>query len=227
MNKIFVIGNWKMNPINLAEAENIFVSVDRGVKNIENVEVVVCPPFPYLNRGKAENIQLGSQNCYFEDKGAFTGEVSPIMLKDLGCRYVIIGHSERRKYFSETDEIINRKLKIALEHGLRPILCINEIFQIEKDMEGIPEEDIEKIIVGYEPIWAIGTGKACGLDDAKKFNLSIKEVLGKEHPTVYGGSVNSQNARGYIEESGFHGLLVGGASLRPDEFIKIVKEVSK
>lgn len=226
MKKIFIVGNWKMNPLTLQEAKNLFDSIKRKIKNIKKVEVVVCPPFIYLKLGIKNNnfgVKLGSQNCSFEEKGAFTGEISAVMLKDIGCQYVIVGHSERRKYFSETDLVINKKLKAILKQGLKPILCINQVSQIKKDIKGIPGREVKKIIVAYEPIWAIGTGRACGYLKAKSFNFLIKKNLGKNHPTLYGGSVNSGNALGYIKESKFQGLLIGGASLKPKEFLKIIK----
>lgn len=237
MKKIFIIGNWKCNPANLKQAKSLFGSIKKGlrsVKKIKKVEVIVCPPFVYLQgfkfnptgsrrRQQASGFKLGAQNCFWEEKGAFTGEISALMLKDLGCKYVIIGHSERRKYFQETDAMINKKLKMALRIGLMPILCIDKISQIKKGMKEILGKEIKKIIVAYEPIWAIGTGKACGYKEGKEFNLLMKKVLGRNHPTLYGGSVNSKNALGYITESGFHGLLIGGASLRSKEFVKIIK----
>ena len=240
MDKIFVVGNWKMNPLSLKQAKGLFDSIKRGFKSVKKtkkVEVVLCPPFVYLAtlgassfaRRKASygGLAFGSQNCFWEEKGAFTGEISPLMLKDLGCKYVIVGHSERRKYFQETDSMINKKIKIVLKMGLTPILCIDKISQIKKGMKGILGKEIKKIIVAFEPIWAIGTGKACGYKEGKEFNILMKKVLGKNHPTLYGGSANSKNALGYIKESGFHGLLLGGASLKSKEFLKIVKLMVK
>ncbi|PIQ04442.1 MAG: triose-phosphate isomerase, partial [Candidatus Nealsonbacteria bacterium CG18_big_fil_WC_8_21_14_2_50_37_10] len=178
----------------------------------------------------------------WEEKGAFTGEVSPKMLKDLGCKYVIIGHSERRRYFEETDEMINKKIKAALKVGLRPILCIekisqirkhqrsvkmNEVHRLKKGIKGIIKKDLKKIILAYEPVFAIGTGKPCSIEKAKKMRLLILRNLNKNLPVLYGGSVNSQNARDYIEKAKFQGLLVGGTSLNAQEFIKLVKNVSQ
>jgi len=229
MKKAFIVANWKMNPVTLKEAENLFVSVKQGIKKNKGTEVIICPPFVYLNflkknqKGEKGKIRLGAQNCSSEEKGAFTGEISPVMLKKIGCEYVILGHLERRKYFSETDDGINKKIKLVLKNGLKPILCINEISQIKKDLKGISKKEIEKILVAYEPVWAIGTGKACDYTQAKKFNLLIKKVLGKKHPTLYGGSINAQNALGYIQKSEFSGLLIGGISLKPKEFIKTVE----
>ncbi len=230
--KPLIIANWKMNPQTLAEAKLLFNSIKAGIKNIKKVEVVICPPFIYLPElsmpGKLSraNIKLGAQDTFYEKKGAFTGEISLPMLKDFGCQYVILGHSERRRYFDETDEMINKKVKAALKNGLRPILCIEKISQIKKGIKGIIKKDLKKIILAYEPVWAIGTGRACGIPEAKKANLSIRKIL-KENVFLYGGSVNSQNAGDFIKKAKFQGLLVGGASLDSKEFIKLVKNVSK
>jgi len=226
--KSLIVANWKMNPQTLAEAKRLFDSVKNGIKGIKNTEIVICPPFIYLSniQNLKSNIQLGAQDVFWEEKGAFTGEVSAKMLKDLGVSYVIIGHSERRKYQKEKDEIVNKKIKTALENGLKPILCIEKISQIKKAVQGISKEKIKKIILAYEPIWAIGTGKACGIPEAKKVNSSIKRIF-KRNILLYGGSVNSENARDFIAKAKFQGLLVGGASLNPKEFVKLVKSVGR
>jgi len=225
--KYLIVANWKMNPLILEEAEKLFQGVERGIGNINKTEVVICPPFIYLPvlKSQISVLKLGGQNCYSQEQGAFTGEVSPSMLKKIGCDYVIIGHSERRKYQKETDEMINEKIKAALKANLKPILCIDNIDQIKKDLEGLSQEDIKNLAVAYEPIWAIGTGKACGIPEAQEMNVFIKNILGKETPVLYGGSVNSQNAEGYIREAGYSGLLVGGASLKPEEFVEIIHKV--
>jgi triosephosphate isomerase len=214
--KTLIVANWKMNPVSLAEAKKLFNTVKEGIKDVKNVEVVICPPFVYLSslnvRGETSNIKLGAQDCFWEEKGAFTGEVSPRQLKDLGVEYVIIGHSERRKYFNETDKIVNKKLKACLKEGIKPILCIEKLSQLK----GVKRN----IIVAFEPVSAIGTGKAFGIEKAKSVRKTIRNKL-----VLYGGSVNSQNTKDYIEKAGFKGLLVGGASLKPKEFIKIVKSV--
>lgn len=234
--KPLIVANWKCSPVTLREAKRLFDSIKKGVRDVKNVEVVICPPFVYLpilgassfarQRASYGGLALGSQNCFWEEKGAFTGEVSPVMLKDLGCEYVIIGHSERRKYFSETDSMVNKKIKIALKNDLNPILCIDKISQIKKGIKGIPKGEVKKVIVAYEPLWAIGTGMACGFKEAKKFNFSIRKILGGKNSVLYGGSVNSQNAKAYIKEAGFQGLLVGGISLKAKEFVKVVKVVA-
>ena len=208
-----IVANWKMNPDSLAEAEKLFNSVGRGIKKIKKIEVVICPPFVYLPILKTN----GAQDCFWEEKGAFTGEVSVKMLKNFGVKYIIIGHSERRKYLRETDEMINKKIKAVLREGLNLILCIDNLSQLKQGLRGISK----KVIIAYEPVFAIGTGKPCSVEKAKEMRNSIK------YPTVlYGGSVNSQNAKDYIQKAGFQGLLLGGASLNPREFTKIIKNLA-
>ena len=217
-----IIANWKCNPKTLAEAKKLFNAV-------KNTKAVICPPFVYLPFLKYEF--LGAQDCHYEQSGAFTGEVSPKMLKDLGCKYVIIGHSERRIHFKETDEMINKKLKAALKVGLIPILCIGEkkgenvqkviSNQLKKDLANIPKKDLAKIIIAYEPVWAIGTGDFCKPEKAKKALNFIKNKL-PNNKVLYGGSVNSKIAENYTK-IGFDGLLVGSASLNSKEFVKIIK----
>lgn len=238
--KPLIVANWKMNPNSQKEAEEIFDGIKKGASGA-SAEVVICPPFVYLPLLKG--LPLGAQDAYFEEKGAFTGEISPLMLKDLGVEYVIIGHSERRKYFRETDESVNKKIKTAIGVELEQIFCIGETEQdrnsssqeevverqIKQGLKGV--SDILGMVIAYEPVWAIGTGKACGVQDAQKMKTFIEKVISdiygsdvlKEVRILYGGSVNSQNASGYIKEAGYNGLLVGGASLKSDEFVKIVK----
>lgn len=225
--KPLIVANWKCNPTTLVEAKKLFNSVEKGIKNVKNVEVIICPPFIYIPTLKAQDpssaISFGGQSCFWEEKGAFTGEISPLMLKDIGCKYVIIGHSERRRYQGETDKIVNKKIKAALAVGLKPIFCIENISQIKKGLKNIQYSKfniLNSLIVAYEPVFAIGTGKPCPPEMAKKMRDKI------DYPRVlYGGSVNSQNAKNYIEEAGFSGLLIGGASLASKEFIEIVKGV--
>jgi len=219
--KKIIIANWKCNPATLAEAEKLF-------NKVKKTKAVICPPFLYLSMFKGT--ELGAQDCHWEQSGAFTGEVSPLMLKDSGIRYVIIGHSERRIHFKETDEMINKKLKAALKNDLIPILCIGEkkgeivekviSSQLKKDLKGISKDDLKKIIIAYEPVWAIGTGDFCKPNKAKKALDFIKNKINTR--ILYGGSVNSKISKSYIDV-GFDGLLVGGASLDAQEFIKIVK----
>jgi triosephosphate isomerase len=219
-----------MNPNTLAEAEQIFNSVAEGIKEIKNTEVVICPPYIYFSIFNSQllgDIKVGAQNSFWEEKGAFTGEISLPMLKGLNVEYVIIGHSERRKYFGETDEMINKKVLSVLKQELKPILCIDNMAQLKKDLAEINREEFKKIIIAFEPISAIGTGNPYDLEGAEKMRNLIKSVLEEETPILYGGSVNSQNAAGFIEKAGFQGLLIGGASLNPKEFIKIIGSLEK
>lgn len=243
--KPLIIANWKMNPTALAEAKLLFNSVKKGIKNIKGVEVIICPPFVYLSnllnlKPHSLNPKLGAQDCFWEEKGPFTGEISPKMLRGFGCQYVILGHSERRG-LGETDEMINKKLKAAIAAKLKPIFCIGETeeerkkrktFEILKKQlkEGLKsifnfKPQILNPIIAYEPVWAIGTGNFCLPEKAKEVLFFLRKVL-KDISILYGGSVNSKNAKDYIM-IGFDGLLVGGASLNAREFIKIVKSVSK
>jgi len=229
----YLIANWKMNPGSSEEAKELFNNIKQGVKDL-SAEVVICPPsiyyFPNL-KSKGLKLHLGAQNCFWEQAGAYTGEISPKMLKNMGCKYVILGHSERRQYLNETDEMVNKKLKAVLEAGLTPILCVGETKQ-ERD-RGEAEKKIKsqlkfllqnsKLILAYEPRWAIGTGIACNPESAKKALNMIKEVA-QETPVLYGGSVSAENAKQYID-AGFNGLLVGSASLNAPEFIKIAKTI--
>lgn len=266
MSKPLIIANWKCNPTTQTEAKRLLNSVRKGIKNVKNVEVVICPPFLYLSLllgsstfaqtrrsygGSSVAFGVGGQDCFWEEKGAFTGEVSPLMLKNLGCKFVIIGHSERRRYLKETDEMINRKLKAVLSRKLKPILCIGETRkergqgktqtilknQLKKALSKISAFNIQnsKLAIAYEPVWAIGTGKACSPREAKKSLGVIKKVISKIYnkklaktiKILYGGSVNGKNAASYIFEANFQGLLVGGASLDPREFVILVKAVSR
>ncbi len=214
--KKIIVANWKCNPTKHKEAKILFNSVKRSIKRVKNIEIIICPPFIYMDSLKkiAGNLWLGSQDCFWEKEGAFTGEISPLMLKDAGVKYVIVGHSERRKYQKETNKIIKKKLEAVLSVGLKPILCIDKISQIPKKIKGF-------FVVAYEPLFAIGTGKACSPERAQKMRLMIRKKI--KVPVLYGGSVNSQNSKDYIKKAGFQGLLVGGASLKAKEFIEIVK----
>lgn len=244
--KNLIVANWKMNPASQKEAKQIFESVRKGIRETK-ADVVICPPFIYLPAvafGKG-GLVVGAQNCFFEEKGAFTGEVSALMLKDLGVEYVILGHSERRKYFGETDEQINKKIKKALAAGLKIILCIGETAeqkengekihilksQLEKCLDKIIKDEMKSIAVAYEPVWAIGTGNNCSVDETMTSVLFIRQTLkamynreiADKTRVLYGGSVNGDNSGPYIKEAGANGLLVGGASLKPEEFVKIIK----
>ena len=245
MRRKVIAGNWKMNksPIDVKAFMENFPSL---VKDTEN-EVILCVPFVDLieatELAKGTNIKIGAQNMHFEEKGAFTGEVSPKMLKDIDVEYVIIGHSERREYFNETDETVNKKLKSAFKYGLKPILCVGETLaqreagitkdfvtgQVEKALDGLTNEEIAGTIIAYEPIWAIGTGKTASKEDANEVCTWIREKINSKYGDVskdviiqYGGSVKSSNAKVLFNMSNIDGGLVGGASLKSEEFAKIV-----
>jgi triosephosphate isomerase len=246
-----IVANWKMNPQSLNEAKKLFNSVKNWIKRnsdiLQNVRIIICPPFVYLSNIASSNFQhrtsiisLGAQDLFWEEKGAFTGEISPTMLKNLGVEYVIVGHSERRQVLGETDEMINKKLKAAIKTKLKPILCIGEKRrevgsrkyeeirnQLKKALKGIPNSFFrlpDSLTIAYEPVWAIGTGNPCKPENAKEVLLFLRKIV--KFPILYGGSVNSKIAKDYIEV-GFDGLLVGGASLDPKEFIEIIKSVAK
>jgi triosephosphate isomerase len=251
-----IVANWKMNPQSLNEAKKLFNSIKSWIKRhsniLQNVRIIICPPFVYLESLskslKTKNYQLktnlGAQDLFWEERGAFTGEISPKMLKNLGCQYVIIGHSERRK-LGETDEMINKKIKAAIKAKLKPILCIGETLeekrsgktfqvlknQLKADLKNLEPRtyNLKSLILAYEPVWAIGTGNPCKPEDAKEVLTFLKKLtqslshLLTQPLILYGGSVNSQNANDYIE-IGFDGLLIGGASLNRKEFIEILKK---
>lgn len=240
--KNLIVANWKMNPQTYKEAEDLINNILPVAENLKNSEVTLCLPFTWLTDFSHKNksiVSFGAQNMFYEDKGAFTGEISPQMLKSSNVEYVIIGHSERRKYFSETDEIINKKIKKALETGLKIIFCIgetaeerdagkkNEVLerQLKIGLDGIL--NLENINVAYEPVWAIGTGNNCGIDETKESFDFIRKFLPENTRALYGGSIKSENSGAYIKEARANGLLVGGASLNPEEFIKIIKSAEK
>lgn len=223
MRKIFIVGNWKCNPLTLKKAKTFFVSLNKGIQKNIKVEIVICPPFVYLQSyEKKSNFKLGAQNCFWEKKGSFTGEISPVMLKNLQCQYVIIGHSERRKFFKEKGEMINKKIQICLREGLVPILCIDKVSQLKSNLKGVLNKS--RVIIAYEPISAIGSGKAFDSSKAQKINLKIKNILGDKQIILYGGSVNQNNVLDFIKESGFQGVLVGGKSLEVKDFIQIINK---
>lgn len=210
-----IIANWKCNPETLKEAQELFNSIK---KDVENKNVVICPPSVFLSYLICEEVIFGAQNCFWENRGAYTGEVSPQMLKSIGCQYVIIGHSERRTIFNESNIDVRNKIKKAKEAGLVPIVCIGES-KNQDTFEKIKEqiENIEKdVILAYEPLWAIGTGENASVEKVKE----VREFL-KDRTVLYGGSVNSQNAKDYLEIT--DGLLIGGAFLNTEEFLKIIK----
>lgn len=236
MRKPIIAGNWKMHKT-IAEALEFVNEVKDRVNN-DKVEAVICAPFTLLKdlkqATKGTNIKIGAQNMHFEEKGAFTGEISPLMLKELDMDYVVIGHSERRQYFNETDETVNKKVLKALEVGIDPILCVGETLeereagntkdvckvQVEKALENVSKEDLAKVVIAYEPVWAIGTGKTATSEDANDVIAYIREVvanlygeLANEVRIQYGGSVKPSNVAEIMNQSDIDGALVGGASL--------------
>ena len=246
MRRKVIAGNWKMNMLP-NEAIKFVEDFEPLVKD-SKAEVILCVPytdlFYVLLNTQETNIKVGAQNMHFEEKGAYTGEVSGKMLKSIGVEYVIIGHSERREYFAETDETVNKKLKAAFEYGLKPIVCVGENLaqreageaeaiitkQTELALDGLSKEQVKSTIIAYEPIWAIGTGKTATSEDANNAVKAIREKVAKlygkdvaeEVIIQYGGSVKSSNAKELFSTSDIDGGLVGGASLKPEEFAKIV-----
>jgi triosephosphate isomerase len=244
----FIAGNWKMNKT-VGEAVDLVRELKVSVSGVEGVEVAVAPPFTALDAVRKElegsSILLAGQNLYWEEKGAFTGEISPPMLREVGCRYVIIGHSERRQFFGETDETVNRRIKAALAHGLKVIFCIGEMLkereegktfsvierQVEGGLKGLGDREMRNIVIAYEPVWAIGTGKTATPEQAEEVHRFIREKLEKlysrkiseEIRIQYGGSVTPENIKGLMTQANIDGALVGGASLKAESFSKIVR----
>jgi triosephosphate isomerase len=252
MRKPIIAGNWKMNK---TAEESIALSngIKRNLFNIDNVEIVLCPPFTSLSDVKDvildTNIILGGQNMHWESEGAFTGEVSAKMLKTLGCKYVVIGHSERRTYFGETNGTVNKKVKSAIIEGLFPIMCVGERLEeresgktfdvvslhVEKGLLNVDKKEISNIVIAYEPVWAIGTGRNATPHEAEEVHKFIRELLAKKYDKEisesiriqYGGSVKPDNIESLIKEKDIDGALVGGASLKEESFVDIVKKSSK
>ncbi len=244
-----IAGNWKMNTT-VREAVALVKAMQPGLDKIAGVDKVICPPFVSLASVnkliKGSSVQLGAQNLYFEGKGAYTGEISPLMLAEL-CEYVIIGHSERRQYFHETGEIINRKLRAALNVGLKPILCIGErLAEMEagRTEEVITEQlwsalaginKVDGLVIAYEPVWAIGTGKAATGEQSSETISLIRSQLAKLYGKssaqkiriLYGGSVTADNIAEFIRQEEIDGALVGGASLKADQFVSMVRQTAK
>jgi len=245
MRKKIIAGNWKMNK---TKAEALEFANDMAQKvNSDKIDVVFCVPYtalcPAKNAVKGTSVAIGAQNMHFEDAGAYTGEISPAMLKDFNVQYVIIGHSERRAYFGETDEIVNKKAKAALAHGLIPILCVGESLeqrnlgitiehvriQVKIGFNGISAADAEKIVIAYEPIWAIGTGVTATAQQAEEACAAVRQVIAELYGQStadkiriqYGGSVTADNAAELFAQPNIDGGLVGGASIKAD-FDRIV-----
>ena len=244
--KKIVVGNWKMNPVSLKEAEKLFNNVSKSILGVKKTEVVICPPFLYLGEfKKLKKISLGAQNAFWEEKGAFTGEVSSEMLSNLGIKYVILGHSERRALLGEGNVEINKKVKAAISAGLIPILCVGEHtrdenheylnfikIQIEECLNGVSKNFISKVIIAYEPVWAIGHGAhPATVEEFREMNIFIRKILSDKFGVktvesmriIYGGSVDEKNAEDFINGGKADGFLVGRASLDPKKFSNIVR----
>jgi len=244
----FIAGNWKMNKT-VAEAIDLVKQLKASLSGVEGVEVAVAPPFTALSAVRKElegsPIQVAAQNLFWEEKGAFTGEIAPLMLKEVGCHYVILGHSERRQFFGETDETVNRKVRATLNQGLKVIFCIGETLKereegrtfavIERQVSGglkdIRKEDMRSIVIAYEPVWAIGTGKTATPEQAEEVHRFIRKKLTELYSKEiaegvriqYGGSVTPENVKGLMGQENIDGALVGGASLKSETFSKIVR----
>lgn len=239
----FIAANWKMNKT-VPEAMDFIYSFLPAVEKVKDADIVIAPPFTSLfgiaERLVGTNVKLSAQNVFYEEKGAFTGEISPLMLVDVGCDYVIIGHSERRQYFGETDDIVNRKTRISQKNGLHVIFCVGETLK-ERDsgktcdivrsqiINGLREVDVKRLVVAYEPVWAIGTGKTATPEQAQDVHGYIRKTLKEIFPgdadsvrILYGGSVTPENVDSLMACPDVDGALVGGASLKPDSFEKIV-----
>ena len=241
--KYFIAANWKLHKTR-AETREFLRSFIPAVQKVTDVDIVIAPPFTALSAAadeiKDSNIQLAAQNVFWEEKGAYTGEISPQMLLDAGCKHVIIGHSERRQYFSEEDVIINRKIKAAKKAGLGVIFCVGESLEereagktfdvIKREVEaGLADIDSDNLVVAYEPIWAIGTGRTATAEQAQEIHAYIRKILGNVYGNkandvriLYGGSVTPENVDSLMACKDVNGALVGGASLKPESFAKIV-----
>ena len=248
MRQPIIAGNWKMYKTG-PESRDFIKRFKSLVEGVQHCEIVISPPFTSLALLGPEltgtGISLGAQSMHWEAQGAYTGEISPLMLKAAGCKYVILGHSERREYFGESDEIINRKIKAAMQHGLIPIFCVGEKLEereagitrqvietkLTGGLQGLNGSDAGGIVIAYEPVWAIGTGKTASANDAEEVIKFIREVLGRLYDVKvaqqvriqYGGSVKPDNAAELMAMPNIDGALVGGASLEPDSFAQIVK----
>jgi len=244
----FIAGNWKMNKT-VGESLDLIRELKGAVSGVKGVEVAVAPPFTALYAVHKElegtSIRLAAQNLYWEEKGAFTGEISPLMLKEVGCQYVIIGHSERRQFFGESDETVNRRIKAAWAQGLKVILCVGEILRdreegrtfsvIEKQMDGglkgLDVQGMGDMVIAYEPVWAIGTGKTATPEQAEEVHRFIRGKIEKLYSREvsekiriqYGGSVTPENIKGLMNQPDVDGALVGGSCLKAESFSKIVR----
>lgn len=247
MRRYVIAGNWKMNQTP-TETRSFIKTLAPLVKGKDNCDIVLCVPFVDIwvaaEEAAGSNIHIGGQNVHFEEKGAFTGEISADMLRDVNAEYVIIGHSERRQYFGETDETVNKRLKAALAHGLKVILCVGEMLdarqagiteeivsmQVKLDLAGVSADELKNVIIAYEPVWAIGTGLTATPEQADETCGTIRAVIAKLYGKAaadkiiiqYGGSMNDKNAADLLAKENIDGGLIGGASLKPDAFTAIV-----
>jgi triosephosphate isomerase len=252
MRRLWIGGNWKMHKT-IGEALALVQSLKDGLPHSEAVEVVIAPPFTALPAVgpalRGTSIQLAAQNLHWADQGAYTGEISPGMLKEVGCRYVLIGHSERRHWFKETDSIINQKMQASLRAGLEPVFCIGETLeereagrvesvlsrQVREGLQGFGAEQAASGVIAYEPVWAIGTGKTATPEMAQAVHSFIRGLLAdlfdkrvaSDKRIVYGGSVTPETTRGLLDQADIDGGLVGGASLKAEPFIAIIQESIK
>ena len=252
MRKPFVAGNWKMN-MDRAGSIELANAVAEAAAKIADVELAICPPFVYLDVVRQalgnSHVSLGGQNMHYEANGAYTGEISPAMLKDVGCKYVILGHSERRHIFGETDEFINKKVHAALATGVTPIVCVGELLaereagkttdvvrrQFEGSCAGVNADQMATIVIAYEPVWAIGTGKVATPAQAEEVHLALRKMIADRYnPQIadrvriqYGGSVKPSNAAELLSQPNIDGALVGGASLKAEDFLGIVAGATK
>ena len=252
--KVIIAGNWKMNKT-AAEGKALVDALKPLVADVcpDVADIVVCPTFTTLaaviDAVKGSNIKVGAQNVHWAESGAFTGEISAAMLKELGVEYVILGHSERRQYFGETDETVNKRAKAALAGGLKPIICVGESLtqreqgvteelirmQVKIALNGVTADELKNVVIAYEPIWAIGTGKTATADQAEEVCAAIRKVVGelysadaaKALTVQYGGSMNPKNAEELLSKPDVDGGLIGGASLKADQFAVIVEAATK
>lgn len=252
MRRCFIAGNWKMN-LDRAGAVALATAVRDKARDVKNADLAVCPPYVYLDAVaavlKGSSVGLGAQDMYHEANGAFTGEISSAMLRDLGCQYVILGHSERRHILGETDQAINKKVLAALAAGLTPIVCVGELLaereanrtgevirtQFDGSLAGLSAEQMDKIVIAYEPVWAIGTGKVASPEQAEEVHMDLRKILAQRYNhglaervrIQYGGSVKPSNAAELLAQPNVDGALVGGASLKAEDFLGIAAGAKK
>ena len=248
MRRLLIAGNWKMN-LNLASSIALAEGLKSATENVTDIDIAVCPPSVYIQSVKnvlaGSKIGVGAQDAYFEKEGAFTGEISVAMLKDTGCQYVILGHSERRNILGESSEHVNLKLRAALAAGLIPIVCVGELLrerkagtteqvvcrQFDGSFSGISAEDMKKCVIAYEPVWAIGTGEVATPEQAEEVHAALRKMIEKNYNKEvaeavriqYGGSVNDKNAKEILAKPNVDGALVGGASLKVESFMGIIR----